>query len=90
MQWGMAQIWYKSAKIEPLQMISECWKADLYRSNCWRVQLGAILDSLGSEDGDELLKGQLHIVPLTSFGVKAPAEPHLVCESKLAGLFMVD
>jgi len=86
----MAEKWWELAKIKSSKTKPEWWYADLYGCDCGRVQLGTIFDCLGSEEGDELLKRQLHIVPLTSLGVKAPAGPHLACESKAADLFMVD
>ena len=33
-----------------------------------RIELRAILDRLGSEQGDELLERQVHIMPQSSFG----------------------
>ena len=53
--------------------------ADLDGGDGGGVQFGPVLDGLGSEEGYELLKGQLHIMPLPSFGVKAPANRQDIC-----------
>lgn len=53
--------------------------ADLDGGDSGGVQLGAVLDGLGPEEGYELVKGQLHVMPLPSLGVKAPANrPHIL------------
>lgn len=46
---------------------------NLYRCDGAWIQLGTILDCFGPEQGDEIPKGQVHIMPSPCFSVKAPA-----------------
>ena len=52
--------------------------ADLDGGDSGGIQLGAILHCLGSEQWDEVIKGQKHIVPLPSLSVKAPIHQQIV------------